>query len=124
MSRKISFRTQKNPEQLTLIPELKLEEEMKVIEEALTTTFDKVISILNEVHSYLLNNNKKLADDINFVISIIKSKKLYKYQGLDESFSYNKKNNSIEMENIIGYLNKFSKKKNLQIQEKISKLQK
>ena len=111
VSRKISFRTQKNPEQLTLIPELKLEEEMKVIEEALTTTFDKVISILNEVHSYLLNNNKKLADDINFVISIIKSKKLYKYQGLDESFSYNKKNNSIEMENIIGYLNKFSKKK-------------
>ena len=109
VKKKLSFHTQKVSSSPLFISPLKPEEE-KVIEEALTTPFDKVISILNNVHLYLLTNNKNLAQDINFVISIIKSKKLYKYQGLDESFSYDK-DKSIEMKNIFGYLSKFSKKK-------------
>ena len=109
VKKKLSFHTQKVSSSPLFISPLKPEEE-KVIEEALTTPFDKVISILNNVDSYLLKNNKNLANDINFVISIIKSKKLYKYQALDESFSYDK-DKSIEMKNIIGYLSKFSKKK-------------
>ncbi len=107
--KKSSFHTQKISSSPFFISPLNPEEE-KVIEEALTTPFDKVMSILNNVHSYLLTNNKNLAKDIYFVISIVKSKKLYKYQGLDESFSYDK-DKSIEMKNIIGYLSTFSKKK-------------
>ena len=109
IKKKLSFRTQKVSTSPLFISPIK-EEEEKVIEEALTTPFDKVISILNNVYSYLLSNNKNLAQDIEFVISIIKTKKLYKYQGLDESFSYDK-DKSIEMKNIFGYLSKFSKKK-------------
>ena len=107
---KSTFQTQKKKSPF-LKSKYENDKEVKVIKEAITTIFDKVISILNNVYSYLKINNMKLAQDINFVVSVIKTKKLYKFQGLDKSFSYDNNNNLSEIKDIIGYLSKFSKKK-------------
>ena len=91
-----------------LVPNNLIEE--KTIEEALKTPFDIVMEILHNIEKYLRKTNKNLANDINIVINIIRSQKLYNYQALDENYKIKEIHNP-EMQNIIGHLKQYSQKK-------------
>ena len=84
--------------------------EEKTIEEALKTPFDIVMEILHNIETYLRKTNKNLANDINIVINIIRSQKLYNYQALDENYKIKDIHNP-EIQNIIGHLKQYSQKK-------------
>ena len=84
--------------------------EEKTIEEALKTPFDIVMEILHNIEKYLRKTNKNLANDINIVINIIRSQKLYNYQALDENYKIKDIHNP-EIQNIIGHLKQYSQKK-------------
>lgn len=89
-------------------------DEEKVIEEALTTPYEKVIKILNNVKFHLQQTNAKnlLIKDLDWVIDRISSHNLYNYEISDQTKQFQQiTNNSHEVKSFFEYLNNFSENK-------------
>lgn len=109
------------------------DEEDKIIEEATTTNYEKVIKILLNVKTYFEEKQieKEMATDISWVLGKIQSHTLYTYD-VTEPSSFSEKFERFSMENgevksFIEYLNDFSEVKEVQRRNrdtKISKTQK
>jgi hypothetical protein len=87
------------------------EYEERAIEEALTTPYDKVIKILNQIKSHLNDtlSSDDMVRDLEWVIQRITSHKLYTYEMSDSSMEFDKMSkNSREIKTFFEYLNSYS----------------
>lgn len=102
-------------------------EEEKVIEEALTTPYEKVIKILLNLKKYLEYNktNKIILDDLIWVIERIQSHTLYTYEVVDNQSTELQKisENSKEVKSFLDYLNNYSESKDIQRRNRAAKFQ-
>ena len=87
-------------------------DEDKLIEEALTTPYEKVINILNTVVKHLesYESGCDLAKSVKWVLQTIRSQKLYFYEGIPEKGT-GMPCNSIEVKSFFEYLNLYSEAK-------------
>jgi len=89
-------------------------DEDKVIEEALTTPYEKVMKILNRVKAHLHDHSVKydLIKDLDWVIDRISSHNLYAYDVQDQKKEFEQiANNSHEVKTFFEYLNNYSEAK-------------
>ena len=87
-------------------------DEDKLIEDALTTPYEKVINILNTVVKHLesYESGCDLAKSVKWVLQTIRSQKLYFYEGIPEKRT-DMPCNSIEVKSFFEYLNLYSEAK-------------
>ena len=89
-------------------------DEERVIKEALTTPYDKVIKILNKVKQHLTDTNAKnlLIKDLDWVIQRISTHQLYNYEISDQKKELEEMSkNSHEVKSFFEYLNNYSEHK-------------
>lgn len=100
-------------------------EEERVIEEVLTTPFEKVIKILLNTKKHLEENSNSSAmvNDLSWVISRIQSHTLYTYEMTDNSMELEKlSKHSHEMKSFIHYLNNYSETKDVRRRNKAAQV--
>jgi hypothetical protein len=124
----ITFRSMRR--RLSLLSCSSKDEEEKIIGEATTTNYEKVIKILTNVKNYFEERHleKEIVNDMNWVLNKIQSHTLYTYDVTEpSSFSDKYSLENIEVRSFIEYLNDFSEVKEVQRRNretKISKTQK
>ena len=66
------------------------EDKSNLIKEVITTPYEKVLSILKEIKTFILSVKplSKQVDQLNWVIEIISSHSLYKYEILSQKENY------------------------------------
>jgi hypothetical protein len=101
---------------LSNIPNVEYDED-KLIEEALTTPYEKVIKILAKVKKHLADTNQiSLAADISWSIDRIQSRTLYNYEALTDQTSDLERisKQSEEVMSFVNYLKDYSQPPNFQ----------
>ena len=86
--------------------QLKSNEDIE-IEKVLVTPFEKAIKILKKVINFLGENNP-LSEEVNWVLKIIISQKLYSYEVLNKTNFEKESTNDLKL--VLGFLNMYSQK--------------
>lgn len=96
------------------------ENEDKLIEEAITTPYEKVLKILNNIKSHLIGmkTDPVMVRDLDWVVMKIQSNKLYTYDHSDQSEEFSKlSKNSHEVKSFFEFLQNYSENKELKRRE-------
>ena len=96
---------------LSFVSNFSRDEEERLIGEATTTNYEKVIKILNNIKNYLEENisGKEMVNDLNWVLSKVQNHTLYTYDLIDQSSlsdRFSVENN--EIKSFVEYINDYS----------------
>ena len=74
----------------SLLSSCRIEDKSNLIKEVITTPYEKVLSILKEIKAFILSvkPHSKQIEQLNWVIEIISSHSLYKYEILNQKENY------------------------------------